>query len=112
TGIVIAGLLGLSVSAQAIDAREITDELFAGPDAISADEVMNDAAFEALRLALAAVEAPEQALTRQRYADLLSLMSTQAGAADLPGGVRAERCGQNLRIWRSCDAARPTGKGP
>ncbi len=66
TGIVIAGLLGLSVSAQAIDAREITDELFAGPDAISADEVMNDAAFEALRLAQANLDMEMEELDRNR----------------------------------------------
>ena len=53
------------------------------------------------RLALAAVGAPERELSRERYDDLLGLLAGAATAADLPGGVRAERRGQTICITRT-----------
>jgi tRNA(Ile)-lysidine synthase len=54
----------------------------------------------ALRAALASLGAGEQALSRDRYDDLLELLAGASSAADLPGGVRAERRGQALWLSR------------
>jgi len=55
----------------------------------------------ALRIALAVLEAPEQALTQQRYGDLMAVLAGEMPAADLPGGVRAERREPNLFLGRA-----------
>jgi len=52
----------------------------------------------AIRAALAEINAPEQDLSNQRYADLLALLEGKAAAVDLPGGIRAERRGTDLRL--------------
>ena len=57
----------------------------------------------ALRRALAHLDAPERQLTQERYDDLLALLGGAAQAADLPGGVRAERRGRDLALTRPTD---------
>jgi len=54
----------------------------------------------AFRSALAALAAPQRELGRERFADLLGLLAGEAAAADLPGGIRARREGQTIRICR------------
>ena len=53
-----------------------------------------------LREALAQLAAPQQQLNRRRFQDLLDLLGGRLRAVDLPGGIRAERSGQNLRLSR------------
>lgn len=54
----------------------------------------------ALRAALAAIASPQQALTQDRYNDLLAVLEGRRPAVDLPGGIRAERRGQGLWLSR------------
>ena len=54
----------------------------------------------ALRAALVSIAAPQQELTQERFNDLLDVLRGTSLAADLPGGVRAHRQGQFLRLWR------------
>jgi tRNA(Ile)-lysidine synthase len=60
----------------------------------------------ALRAALAAIATPQQALTQDRYNDLLALVEGRSPAVDLPGGIRAERRGQGLWLSRR-DSGQP-----
>ncbi len=54
----------------------------------------------ALRAALEALGAPQQALSRGRFEDLLAVVSGASPAADLPGGVRAARRGSSVVLTR------------
>ena len=70
----------------------------------------------ALREALSALAAPEQEMTQQRYVELLELATSRRTALDLPGGIHAERRGQDLYISRadvdgSARPDRPAGGG-
>ena len=62
----------------------------------------------ALRRALAALGAPEQAMSAERFDDLLALLGGHAAGVDLPGGVRADRRRDALRLSR---LARPDATG-
>jgi len=55
----------------------------------------------AMRRALAALGAPQQAMSAERFDDLLALLAGQAAGVDLPGGVRAERGRDAVRLSRS-----------
>jgi tRNA(Ile)-lysidine synthase len=54
----------------------------------------------ALRQALESLSAPRQDLSQDRFADLLAVLSGEATAADLPGGIRAERRQHSLWLYR------------
>ncbi|MCD4699252.1 MAG: hypothetical protein K8R91_01595, partial [Phycisphaerae bacterium] len=54
----------------------------------------------ALRTALAAMDAPQQALGRERFDDLLSVLNGTATVANLPGQIRAERLGRDIHLVR------------
>jgi len=62
----------------------------------------------ALRAALAALGAPEQELSYERFNDLLAVVSGGSVAVDLPGGGRAESDGRRILLTRS---ARGTAEG-
>jgi len=57
----------------------------------------------AMRSALAMLSAPEQALSQDRYDDLLAVLAGEVAGVDLPGGIRAERAGKDIVLRRGCD---------
>jgi len=65
----------------------------------------------ALREALAALEAREQEMTQQRYAELLELVTGRRTALDLPGGIRAERRGPDVCLSRAGRGGPPPRRG-
>ncbi len=54
----------------------------------------------ALRSALAAMDAPQQALGRERFDDLLAVLDGSVTAVDLPGQIRAERHSRDIHLFR------------
>ncbi len=54
----------------------------------------------AFRRALLELSAPEGELTQRRFKDLLALLEGPKKAIDLPGGLRAEAAGRDVRIRR------------
>ena len=52
------------------------------------------------RAALAELSAPQQALTQERFNDLLEVLAGRAAAVDLPGEIRVARQGQSICISR------------
>jgi len=54
----------------------------------------------AFRRALTELSAPEGELTQRRFKDLLGLLEGPTAAIDLPGGLRAEAVGRDVRIRR------------
>ncbi len=60
----------------------------------------------ALRAALAWLSAPEQALSQDRYDDLLDVLAGRVAGVDLPGGIRAERTERDIVL------SRPAGPVP
>ncbi len=54
----------------------------------------------AMRAALAALDAPQQALGRERFDDLLAVLNGAVTAANLPGQIRAERLGRDIQLIR------------
>ncbi len=65
-GVVVVAVLAMAVPAQATDAQEITDELFAELDEAADVELLNDAAFEGMRLAQAEMDAEMEEFERSR----------------------------------------------
>ncbi|HUU22681.1 MAG TPA: tRNA lysidine(34) synthetase TilS [Phycisphaerae bacterium] len=55
----------------------------------------------AMRAALGMLSAPEQALSQDRYDDLLAVLAGRVPAVDLPGGLRAERKGKDIVLRRT-----------
>ncbi len=51
-----------------------------------------------LRSALAALSAPQQELTQERFRDLLAVLVGDVPAVDLPGGFRVESDGRNVSV--------------
>ena len=64
SGIAVAGLLALAAPVQAMDAEEITDELFTELDAVA--DALADLEFDDLRLAQAEMEAEREEYERSR----------------------------------------------
>lgn len=54
----------------------------------------------AMRAALAAMDAPQQALGRERFDELLAVLNGTATAANLPGQIRAERLDRDIHLIR------------
>ena len=52
------------------------------------------------RSALSELSAPQQALTQERFADLLEVLAGRVPAIDLPGEIRVARQGQSICISR------------
>ena len=65
-GIVVIAVLAMVAPAQATDAQKITDELFAELDEAADVELLNDAAFEGMRLAQAEMDADMEEFERSR----------------------------------------------
>ena len=53
-----------------------------------------------LRQALEAINAPAQAMGQERFEDILKILNGSAPAVDLPGKIRAEIIGRNIKISR------------
>ncbi len=53
-----------------------------------------------LRVALIDLDAPQQAMSQERFDDLLSVLDGTVSAVDLPGGFRAERQGRDIHLFR------------
>ena len=54
----------------------------------------------AMRVALVAMDAPQQALGRERFDDLLELLDRTVKVVNLPGQIRAERQGRDIHLIR------------
>ncbi len=65
-GVVVVAVLAMAAPAQATDAQEITDELFAELDEVANVELLNDAAFEEFRLAQAEMDGEMEEFERSR----------------------------------------------